>query len=180
MKNLIISLFILSATLQQAFAQSSEAIIKEKMKIFSAWTGEWNGKGSMRMGGGEPKTSEVKEQVESKLDGTIIVMEGIGKSRNEKTQKDTVVHHAFGVLSFDPQSNQYKLKTFLKDGRSTDAWFNVTGTNSYQWGFETPKGKIRYNISIDPVAKIWKESGEFSSDGNQWWPFFEMNLAKAN
>jgi hypothetical protein len=88
------------------------------------------------------------------------------------------VHHAFGVLSFDQATNQYKFKTYLKDGRGTDAWFNVTGESTYQWGFDSPRGKMRYSIIIDPLKKTWVETGEFSAEGTNWMKFFEMNLRK--
>lgn len=161
------------------FAQPlNEPVSKEKMKAFGAWAGRWQGEGWMQMGPGEPKRSSVDEKVESKLDGTVMLVEGIGKAANASGQ-EIVVHHALGVLSYDQQSGQYKFKSYLKDGRSTDAWFNVAGENRFQWGFDIPnRGKSRYTIVIDPVKKTWNEIGEFSADGATWSKFFEMNLKK--
>jgi len=150
---------------------------KEKMKIFSAWEGRWQGEGSMQMGPGEPKKSNVDEQITYKLDGMVLLVEGVGKLPDGS---EKIVHQALGLLSFDQGANAYKFKTYLRDGRSTDAWFNHLGENKFQWGFDIPtRGKTRYSITIDPNKKTWNEIGEFSQDGITWMKFFEMNLTKA-
>jgi hypothetical protein len=157
-------------------AQTPNNVVnKDKIGALSAWLGRWQGEGSMQMGPGEPKKSSVDERIESKLDGTIMVVEGIGKTSNP----EMVVHHAFGIISYDAATSQYKFKTYLKDGRSSDAWFSVVGDNKYQWGFDVPNGgKVRYSITLDPNQKTWNEIGEFSRDGNTYAKFFEMNLKK--
>jgi hypothetical protein len=108
-----------------------------------------------------------------------MLVEGVGKTIDPATKEEMIVHHALGVLSYDQMSNQYKFRTYLKDGRNTDAWFTPTGENKFQWGFDIPSaGKTRYTITLDPKAKTWNETGEFSRDGNTWSKFFEMNLKK--
>ena len=174
MKKLTVVIAIICSFVANVFAQApNPAVNKEKMNALAAWVGRWQGEGSMQMGPGEPKKSSVDEKIELKLDGTILVVEGIGKSDG------VVVHNALGIVSYDPASSQYKFKTYIKEGRSTDAWFNITGENKYQWGFDTPGGKIRYSINLDPNQKTWNEIGEFSRDGGATYSkFFEMNLKK--
>jgi hypothetical protein len=150
----------------------------QKMKVFENWIGKWQGEGAIQMGPGEPKKSSVKESIEYKLDGMIVMIEGVGTTMNASTNQEMVVHHAFGVISYDQASGQYKLKTYLKDGKTADAWLTVTGTDQYQWGFDIPNRKIRYSITIDAVKKTWNEIGETSGDGTTWQKFFEMNLTK--
>jgi hypothetical protein len=128
-------------------------------------------------GTGRTKKSTVDENIQFKLDDTILLVEGLGKSK-DASGKESVSHNALGILTFDVASKQYKFKSYLANGRSTDAWFNVTGENQYQWGFDSPQGKIKYSITIDPVKKTWNEFGEFSADGTNWSKFFEMNLTK--
>jgi hypothetical protein len=177
MKNvIIIAIIFMGLITEKAIAQ--EMGDKEKMKVFASWTGRWQGEGSMQMGPGEPKKSSVDERIDYKLDGMILQVEGIGKAVDPSTKQESVVHHAFAILSFDKGTNQYKFRTYLKDGRSTQAWFNVISDNNYQWGFDTPQGKIRYTIVMNPGAKTWNEIGEFSADGTTWRKFLEMNLKK--
>jgi hypothetical protein len=178
MKNILIILCILfGAASSKVSAQTSE-VGKEKMSVFAPWAGRWQGEGSMLMGPGEPKKSSVDERIESRLDGRLMVIEGIGTATDPSTKTESVVHHAFGVLSYDQNTQQYKFRTYLKDGRETDAWFKLVSENSYQWGFDTPGGKIRYNILIDPVKNTWNETGEFSRDGGSWQKFFQMDLVR--
>jgi hypothetical protein len=173
MKNLIVgAIMLLGLATGKLLAQ--EMGDKDKMKVFAGWEGHWQGEGSMQMGPGEPKKSTVDENIQYKLDGMIILVEGVGKNN------DAVVHHALGVISYDKITSQYKMRSYLRDGRSTSAWLNVTADNNYQWGFDTPQGKVRYTIVIDPAKKTWNEIGHFSADGNNWQKFFEMNLKKVD
>jgi hypothetical protein len=179
MKKLTILFTVIAALgCSTLIAQPTESVNKEKMKVFSYWAGRWQGEGWMQMGPGEPKKTSVDEKIESKLDGTVMLVEGIGKSTTA-TGQEMIVHHALAVLSYDQPSGQYKFRSYLKDGRSTEAWFTITGENKFQWGFDIPnRGKTRYSIVLDPSKKTWNETGEFSTDGTAWSKFFEMNLKK--
>ena len=176
---LIIMVGSILTTISNAQAPDN-TVNKEQMSKLKGWVGNWKGEGSMQMGPGEPKKSTVDEKIEMKLDGTILVVEGLGKSIDPATQQEMVVHNAFGVLSYDAASKSYKFKTYLKDGRSTDAWFNAVEENKYEWGFDAPggSGKIKYSIILDPIKKTWNEIGEYSPNGSTWMKFFEMTLVK--
>ena len=177
---LLIVFMVAGVMAGRLLAQSPEMDHKEKMQVFADWVGDWKGEGSMQMGPGEPAKSTVDEHVEWKLDGTVLMVEGVGKRMDPSTNKEIVVHHALGIISFDQQSGEYKFKSYLSDGRSTDAWLKTVEENKFQWGFDSPRGKIRYNITVDPGKKTWQETGEYSQDGNSWMKFFEMNLTKAD
>lgn len=152
---------------------------KEAMQKLAGWVGRWQGEGTMQMGPGGPKKSVVDERIELKLDGTILVVEGIGKATDATTKLESVVHHAFGIISFDASSKNYRFKSYTKEGRSADSYFNIISDNKYEWGFDIPTGgKTRYTIVLDPAKKSWNEVGEFSRDGTNWLKFFEMNLLK--
>jgi len=171
---LILSALFLGTTIGRLAAQ--EMGNKEKMKAFTGWEGHWQGEGSIQMGPGEPKKSKVDERIAYKLDGMVLLVEGTGKSMDGS---ETVVHQALGLLSYNQGTSQYKFSTFLRDGKSADAWFNDLGGNKFQWGMDIPnRGKIKYSITIDPARKTWNEVGEFSQDGISWMKFFEMNLNK--
>src|SRR5688572_27445141 len=182
MKILLITLVAFAGVfVGQVMGQGPETNNREKMKAFESWIGHWRGEGSMQQGPGEPKRSMVDEHIEFKLEGTIVLVEGTGKTTDPATKAETIVHHALGILSYDAGTSQYKFKSYLNNGRSADAWFTVTGVNKYQWGFDIPSGgKTRYSITIDPTAKTWIEIGEFSRDGNTWMKYFEMNLKKVD
>ncbi len=154
--------------------------IKKEMHSLSSWTGHWKGESTMQMGPGKSNSSTVNEYIQFKLDSTILLIEGIGTIQDELSSKEVKVHHALGLLSFNPYTNNFEFKSHLADGKSTSAWFKKIEENKFQWGFDPPQGKIRYDITIDPIKKIWIETGEFSQDGNNWFKFFEMNLSKVS
>jgi hypothetical protein len=175
----LIAIALLGSSISSAAQAPDNRINKEKLAPLLAWVGKWKGEGTM-MGPGGEKKSTVDEKVEAKLDNTVLVVEGLGKSIDPSTKAELTVHNALGIISFDAASNQYRFKTYTKEGRSSDGWFNVLSESNYQWGFETPGGKVRYSIVIDGGKKTWNEIGEFSQDGNTWRKFFEMNLTKVD
>jgi hypothetical protein len=176
MKNIMLPFIIFILLASKVSAQ--EMNDKDKMKVFESWTGRWQGEGTMQMGPGEAKKSQVNEIIQYKLEGMVLLIEGKGTVTNPTTKEEIVVHQALGVLSYDKATSQYKFKTYLKDGRAADAWLIALGENQFQWGFDMPGRKIKYTISIDPSQKTWHETGESSADGKGWAKFFEMNLTK--
>jgi hypothetical protein len=125
------------------------------------------------MQNGEKHFSNVKENLQWKLNNTVLEIEGVGK-----TDEGVVVHNALGVLYYDPTVKKVKMHSHLQSGLSTVANFEVIEPNQkYEWWFEDGRGgTIKYKISID--SGNWKEEGEYSRAGMQPSKFFEMNLKK--
>ena len=173
MKKLIVILFLVFT--YNLFAQMPDfsVEVKTEMQKVEVMAGKWEGKGWRQNPNGEKSFSNVSENLYWKLDGTILVMEGVGK-----TAEGNVVHNAFGVLSYNPFQKKYRMSSQLSNGMSTDANFEVIESNkSFKWWFEAGRGgTIRYTINMD--GKNWSEIGDYSRDGNNWSKFFEMNLNK--
>ena len=54
----------------------------------------------------------------------------------------------------------------------------LIGEKIIQWSFDTPNGgKTRFTADFSKEG-FWTEKGEFSPDGERWFPFIEMNLEK--
>lgn len=150
--------------------ESTAQTFKEEMKKLEPLTGQWKGTASYRMGPGEPQQVQQHEQIEFKLEGAVLQIEGLGKAG------DRIVHHALAIINFNTQENKFNFRSYLHDGRMTDAYFEVTAPGKYAWGFTVPQGKMRYTITIS--GNTWTEIGEFSADGNNWMNFIQMNLTK--
>lgn len=149
------------------------------MKPFADWVGHWHGNSTIQMSPGQSGNSIVDEDITYQLDSTLVVTQGRGIHKDTITGQERLVHHAFGVLSYNPFEKAYHFMTYLNSGVSSDAWLKVTGPDSYQWGFDTPQRKFRYTITLSANATHWNEVGESSTDGSTWSHFFEMNLEKA-
>jgi hypothetical protein len=178
MKQIIITAILSVSLAGSVLAQNENPVVP--MKPFADWVGHWHGPSTIQMGPGQTGNSVVDERIAYQLDSTLIVVEGRGVRKDETTGQEKLVHHAFGVLSYNPFDKTYHFMTYLNTGISSDAWLKVTGNNKCQWGFDTPQRKFRYTIMLSANATHWNEVGESSSDGASWNKFFEMNLDKVN
>ena len=165
--------FVIVLAASQLLAQDVD-VNHESLKKLNYLAGRWKGEATIQQRGGAPKKVLQEEQIEWKLDSLVLTIEGTGT--DPVTQK--VTFHAFAIINYNQQTKQLAMKSFTMEGRQTDAYFNVVADNEFIWGFDVPSGKIKYTIKLSTVVKSWDEIGEFSSDGTQWYPFFEMNLIK--
>ncbi len=152
--------------------QADISVQQEAMQALSFMVGTWEGEGEMRRGP-EAETSRVLEKVMMKLDNTALLIEGLGTRTLENGEVETT-HEAIGLIWYDPSSATYRMKA-LTPGRETDATFELTDTGIV-WGFSTPGGEVRYTANY--TDDTWTETGEFSRDGENWMPFFSMNLER--
>lgn len=145
---------------------------KSEMKKLDYFVGDWKGTAVVQTQKG-PQTVNQTEHIKWELDGVVLAIEGIGR------ENDKVTFNALALIHFDPALQEFKFRSYLKEGYATDAYFKVLGENKFQWGFDIPAGgKVKYSITLDPVKKTWYELGEYSPDGSQWMKSIEMNLVK--
>jgi hypothetical protein len=143
----------------------------DEMRKLDWWIGEWSGTASIQMGPGKPQQVQQVEHVQSKLDGRVLVIDGLGKSGGR------VAHQALGVVSYNEKTKKYEFDAWTARDGHADAWIEVGENQTATWGFDTPQGKVRYAINLTKAGE-WHEVGEFTRDGNSWMKFFEMTLAK--
>ena len=114
------------------------------------------------------------EDVQEKLDGTTLLIEGNGYAG------DSLIFQAMAVISYDTEVGHYRFNSFLADGKYVEASGKFNDDGSFDWQFKVPNGgTIKYHIVF--TATTWQEKGYYSPDnGNQWYPFLEMNLTKTD
>ena len=162
-------------TAQEAATTTSESAQQEAMKPILWLVGDWKGEGWIRQGPGEPSTFSIHERAETALGDRLIVVEGVGHAVGTGEADGEIVHHAFGVLSWDGEQGDYRFSTYLADDTGVDARATVED-GVVTWGFETSNGQVRYRFH-QMKDGAWRENGEFSPDkGTTWMPFFEMTL----
>ena len=144
------------------------------MQKLSFWEGRWEGEGWMRRGPDAPSRFRSLELVEARLNGRVMLVEGL---HHAATNPDELVHHALGVVSFDPESGAYRFRTHLSSGQSGDFGMRLED-GAVVWGMETPRGKIRYTILVQDAE--WHEVGHLSPDGETWSQFFQMDLKRVD
>ncbi|HSE98545.1 MAG TPA: hypothetical protein VLD57_09800 [Blastocatellia bacterium] len=159
-----------------AQAPGSPAAQIEEMKKISFLVGEWEGEGWTEMVPGQRRTSPIREVVQSKLGGLVLVVEGLGKRKDPGKSEETVTHNALGFLYYDEKAKLYRMKSFLADGRTVDAEAGFTD-NGFQWWFKAQTVSIRYTVKLTEKGE-WFETGEMSFDGKTWRQFHEMTLQR--
>jgi hypothetical protein len=145
------------------------------MAKISKMVGKWEGEATVQMGPGPAHKVRQTENVQSKLDGSVLLVEGIGHQKGDDG-KEKVVFQALAVCAYDANSKSYKFHAFRDNGMATVANAEVTDTGMI-WGFEDGRGgKIRYTITLKDDT--WSEIGEYLMEGQPARKFFEMTVKR--
>jgi len=169
MKKLLTILLLLAG--YAAHAQDAVAERLEKMSHVKFLAGQWKGTGWMLIDG-KKEWFDQTENINTKLDGGVIMVEGMGKV----PQTGRVIHNALAMLTYDVVKKQYRWTSTTTAGYITDIVPEVSH-EKFVWMLSSRGGKIRYTISLDKGD--WLEIGEQSNDdGKTWTQNFEMRLKK--
>src|SRR5467141_5398451 len=84
---------------------------RQAMKKLDFLIGKWAGEARLRRGPTESVELLRTEEVHYKLDGLIVVIEGVGRTKSAQP-----VLQALGIISYDDESATYRLRAF-NDGR---------------------------------------------------------------
>jgi hypothetical protein len=130
---------------------------REAMKKLGFLVGKWAGEARLLRGPTESVELLQTEEVQYKLDGLIVVIEGVGLERSGGQP----VLQAFGIISYDDESETYRLRAF-NDGRFLETQLQLLdGGKRMTWGFAL--GEIRTN-SILRITELgeWTEVAEIA------------------
>jgi hypothetical protein len=113
--------------------------------------GKWAGKARLLRGPTEPVELLQTEEAQYKLDGLILVIEGVGRTK----PGGQPLLQAFGIISYDDESGTYRLRAF-NDGRFLETQMELLEEGKgMTWGFAL--GEVRTNS----VLRI-NERGEWT------------------
>jgi hypothetical protein len=174
MKNIVVFLLLgvsaLSALGQEAATSETQ---RAQMKKLQWLVGNWTGTGWIQMGPQGRKEFTQTEVVQAKLDGLVLIIEGVGKSPTD----GALVHSALAFVSYDEPTQKFRWRAFTVEGRQTDVEAKVD-TDTLEWGFEiSPGRRVRYTVKRNQ-NNHWFEVGEMTQDGQTWRKFFEMTLQR--
>lgn len=168
MMKLSLLILVLAAISNISIAQSSETdkTSQAEVKKLSFLVGEWSGSGWMMGQDRIRRTFDQTEKIQFKLDSTAILIEGLGKSDGK------IVHNALAIITFSGKEDHFDFQSFLPSGQKGNFKSELID-GIYYW---YPAESVRYIIQINEKGQ-WSEIGEFSQ-GDNWYPFFEMTLDK--
>lgn len=121
------------------------------MKEIDYLVGKWAGEARLLRGPGEPVELLQTEEAQYKLDGLILVIEGVGRTKSGGQP----LLQAFGIVSYDDESGTYWMRAF-NDGRFLETEVKLLEEGKgMRWGFVL--GEIRTH------SVLWiNESGEWT------------------
>lgn len=140
---------------QQALYQPNVATQLAAMQRLSFLTGSWSGEAHVQRGAGESLTLKQTENVEYKLDGLVLVIEGTGQGQTD--QRPSL--QALGIISYDDATGAYRIRAW-NDGRFLESDVQLLDDGrSLRWGFGV--GEIRSSslLQIDTEGQ-WTEKAE--------------------
>ena len=100
------------------------------MKKLGFLVGKWAGEARSLRGPGEPEVLTQTEEAQYKLDGLILLIEGVGH-----TEAGGPALQALGLVSYDDESGTYRMRAF-NDGRFLETEVRLAGDGKgITWGF---------------------------------------------
>lgn len=171
----LLVLFLVSSALVQA--QTPDAAGREAMKKLSFLIGQWKGEGWVQMGPGQRHVVSAVETVQTRLGGEVLLVEGLGKNKEEGNQPQVTGHDAIAFLYYDTKAKIYRFQTHRAGGLAIDSEAKLID-RGFEWGFQDERaGTLRFTMKLTDKGE-WFEIGEASRDGKTWFKFFEMTLQK--
>jgi hypothetical protein len=125
------------------------------MKKLGFLTGTWSGEAHVQRFAGEPVTLTQTEEVQYKLDGLVLVIEGTGRTAMDQIP----VVQALGIISYDDATGTYGIRAW-NDGRILESEVQLLDDGkSLRWGFGVGEIRSRSVLKIDKDGQ-WTEVAE--------------------
>lgn len=155
---------------------STRSAEPEALKKLERWVGAWKGTGWASRGGTERIEFQLSELVQSKVGGSVLLVEGRGTSRND-TGEEVVTHDGLALVYYDKKSGQYRWNGHDLGWGTVDVEATLID-GGLTWRFSPDGGHalVRFTLTFD--EEHWHEVGDFSSDGTSWKPMMEMTLLR--
>ena len=127
------------------------------MKRLDFLVGEWSGEASAARGPGVVVDLEQSEVAQFKLDGLVLMIEGVGRTKSD----GKLALQALGLISFDDVSDGYRMRAY-NDGRwlETDVTLLEDGTG-LSWGFSLGEISTKSVLRINDKGE-WTELAEIT------------------
>ena len=124
---------------------------KEAMKKLSFLAGKWSGDATVQRGPGGPLKIRQSEDIQFRLDGLLLVIEGTGRDADS----GKVQFNALGIVSYDDNKKEYRLRAY-NDGRQVEAQVEVSD-RGFAWGFQSGPATVRNTMTVNDKGE-WVET----------------------
>ena len=149
--------FTVTLVAQQPVSSSVDAQ-REAMRKLSFLAGHWTGPVTIVRGTGEPLHLAQTEDVEYKLDGLVLLIEGRSISANGK-----VLYRALATIAYDDISRSYRFRAY-NDGHYLDTELLVP-EHGFSWSFTSGPAHIVNTMQLTDKGE-WNEFSEVTVGSN--------------
>ncbi len=168
---------LFSAALMACFAQSPHAPNPEAqraaMKKLDFLVGNWSGNVRIQRGTGEPLELNQNEQVQYKMDGLVLLIEGTGRSKTD----GKAVFQALAIVSYDEAAGGYHMRAF-NDGRYLETDLKLAGNGKgFAWGFTFGQMQTSYVMALTDKGD-WTETGEMKLPNQPARHFMDLDVRR--
>ena len=142
------------------------------MKKLSFLVGNWSGEARILRSSDGPLELAQTEEAYYKLDGLVLVIEGIG--RNKSDGKATL--QALGIISYDDEAGTYRMRAY-NDGRYMETEVKLADQGKgITWGFVVGDIKTSSELRINEKGD-WTELTELTIGSQPPRKFMELRVS---
>lgn len=142
------------------------------MRKLGFLAGKWSGEARLLRGSGETLELFQTEEASYKLDGLLLMIEGIGRT---KAYGETVLQ-ALGIVSYDDEARSYRMRAF-NDGRWLETEMKLTkGAREITWGFALGEIRTTSVLRINEQGD-WTELAEIRIGSEPPRKFLELRVS---
>ena len=142
----------------QHAASSSVGVQRDAMRKLAFLAGHWSGPVTIVRRTGEPLHLTQTEDVEFKLDGLILLIEGKSIGTDGKAQ-----FSALATIAYDDASHAYRFRAY-NDGRYLDTELSML-PDGFSWGFTAGPAHILNTMKLTGKGE-WSEVTEVTIGSN--------------
>jgi hypothetical protein len=139
-------------------AQNSVDVQRDAMRKLSFLAGHWSGPISIIRGPGEPLHLAQTEDVQYKLDGLVLLIEGKSTSADGR-----VLFNALATVSYDDASHTYRFRAY-NGGHYLDTELSVPD-NGFSWSFASGPAHIANTMHLTAKGE-WSETTDVTIGSN--------------
>jgi hypothetical protein len=131
---------------------------REAMRKLSFLVGRWRGPVTVVRGPGEPLHLTQSENVESRLDGLVLLIEGTSTAAD-----GTAPFEALATIGFDEATHSYRIRAY-NEGHYLDTELTVL-IDGFSWAFAAGPAHIVNTMHLTGKGQ-WQESTEVAVGDN--------------
>ncbi len=171
-RSLIFCIALLAPCLAQLPRVPDLEAQRAAMKKLGFLVGKWAGEARLLRGPGEPVVLIQTEEAQYKLDGLILIVEGVGRTKAD----GKLALQALAIASYDDESGTYRMRAF-NDGRFLETESKLLDNGKgITWGFVL--GQIRTSAVMRITEKgDWTELHEITVGSQPPRKYMELTVS---